>query len=93
MNCVLNECSRQKQNNPMLFFRFSVSGRIFWTICEIPTKFGQVFAFFLFSTPLFLGDRATLKFQHESAQKLQNIGDFAWTIAKKKTPEVVTKIC
>ena len=42
---------------------------------EFPTNFCQV----LFSSPLLLGDRASIKFQHKSSRKLPNIHNWRFS--------------
>ena len=77
--------------------KLSVCGRIFWTLCEIPTNLVKYLFLnvtlllflapfhifiFLFSSPHFLGDRLSMKFQRKSSWKLQKFDDVIWKFVK-----------
>jgi len=64
-----------KIKNPTIFLRFSVCGSIFWTFCEIPTKFGDVAAQIVAKIAKFW--RCYLKF---CEQMPKFVTKFSWNI-------------
>ena len=53
---------------------FFISSNVIFFKCD-PAALSCAFPFFLFSSPHFLGDRLSMKFQHESAQTFSKIRD------------------
>ena len=75
---IVKEFSGQPVNFPHNLVKFKFLQMWAWR-----AAFSCLFRFFLFYSPLFLGDRESIKFQDESAWKLQKIGEFAWKIVKQ----------